>query len=87
LRIAENRLLKRLAREKIVLGSLKPGKSKRWPPIGLIILALEAQQRRDPDRSLRLVIRGATAVEVTVFFQKNKGVDDQSSRFASITST
>ena len=31
LRIAENRLLKRLAREKIVLGSLRPGKSKRWP--------------------------------------------------------
>jgi hypothetical protein len=31
LRIAENRLLKRLAREKIVLGSLKPGKTKRWP--------------------------------------------------------
>ena len=31
LRMIENRLLKRLAKEKIVLGSLKPGKTKRWP--------------------------------------------------------
>jgi hypothetical protein len=30
LRIAENRLLKRVAREKVVLGALKPGKTKRW---------------------------------------------------------
>src|ERR1035437_115225 len=47
LRIAENRLLKRLAREKIVLGSLKPGKTKRWPldeevalTLGLLFRAL-----------------------------------------------
>jgi hypothetical protein len=31
LRMIENRLLKRLAREKIVLGSLRPGKEKAWP--------------------------------------------------------
>lgn len=31
LRMVENRLLKRLAREKIVLGSLRPGKTKMWP--------------------------------------------------------
>ena len=31
LRMVENRLLKRLAKEKIVLGSLKPGKTKKWP--------------------------------------------------------
>jgi hypothetical protein len=31
LRMVENRLLKRLAKEKIVLGSLKPGKTKNWP--------------------------------------------------------
>jgi len=40
LRIAENRLLKRLAREKIVLGSLKPGKTKRWPLDEEVALAL-----------------------------------------------
>lgn len=31
LRMMENRLLKRLAREKIVLGSMRPGKTKKWP--------------------------------------------------------
>jgi hypothetical protein len=31
LRMIENRLLKRLAKEKIVLGSLRPGKEKAWP--------------------------------------------------------
>jgi hypothetical protein len=40
LRIVENRLLKRLAKQKIVLGSLKPGKTKNWPLDEEIALSL-----------------------------------------------
>jgi len=59
LRIAENRLLKRLAREKIVLGSLKPGKSKRWPldeevalTLGLLFRALAPMKNLDRIRQV-----------------------------------
>src|ERR1035441_2663310 len=59
LRIAENRLLKRLAREKIVLGSLKPGKKKRWPldeevalALGLLFRALAPMKNLDRIRQV-----------------------------------
>jgi len=59
LRIAENRLLKRLAREKIVLGSLKPGKSKRWPldeevalTLGLLFRVLAPMKNLDRIRQV-----------------------------------
>ena len=59
LRIAENRLLKRLAREKIVLGSLKPGKMKRWPldeegalTLGLLFRALAPMKNLDRIRQV-----------------------------------
>src|SRR3981081_646782 len=59
LRIAENRLLKRLAREKIVLGSLKPGKSKRWPldeevalTLGLLFRVLAPMRNLDRIRQV-----------------------------------
>ena len=59
LRIAENRLLKRLAREKIVLGSLKPGKTKRWPldeevalTLGLLFRALAPMKNLDRIRQV-----------------------------------
>ena len=59
LRIAENRLLKRLAREKIVLGSLKPGKTKRWPldeelalSLGLLFRALAPMKNLDRIRQV-----------------------------------
>jgi hypothetical protein len=59
LRIAENRLLKRLAREKIVLGSLKPGKAKRWPldeelalTLGLLFRALAPMKNLDRIRQV-----------------------------------
>src|ERR1051326_6155670 len=54
LRMLENKLLKRLAREKIVLGSLKPGKSKTWPlheetslSLGLLFRALAPMKNLD----------------------------------------
>lgn len=59
LRIAENRLLKRLARERIVLGSLKPGKSKRWPldeevalTLGLLFRVLAPMRNLDRIRQV-----------------------------------
>jgi hypothetical protein len=59
LRMMENRLLKRLAREKIVLGSLKPGKSKRWPldeeqalSLGLLFRALAPMRNLDRIREV-----------------------------------
>ena len=59
LRIAENRLLKRLARQKIVLGSLKPGKTKRWPldeevalTLGLLFRALAPMKNLDRIRQV-----------------------------------
>ena len=59
LRIAENRLLKRLAREKIVLGSLKPGKTKTWPldeevtlTLGLLFRALAPMKNLDRIRQV-----------------------------------
>ena len=59
LRIAENRLLKRLAREKIVLGSLKPGKTKRWPmdeetalTLGLLFRVLAPMKNLDRIRQV-----------------------------------
>lgn len=59
LRIAENRLLKRLAREKIVLGSLKPGKTKQWPldeevalTLGLLFRALAPMKNLDRIRQV-----------------------------------
>ncbi|HTQ55553.1 MAG TPA: hypothetical protein VMI94_13890 [Bryobacteraceae bacterium] len=59
LRIAENRLLKRLAREKIVLGSLRPGKTKRWPldeelalTLGLLFRALAPMKNLDRIRQV-----------------------------------
>lgn len=59
LRIAENRLLKRLAREKIVLGSLKLGKTKRWPldeevalTLGLLFRALAPMKNLDRIRQV-----------------------------------
>src|ERR1700694_5798131 len=59
LRIAENRLLKRLAREKIVLGSLKPGKAKRWPldeevalTLGLLFRVLAPMKNLDRIRQV-----------------------------------
>ncbi len=48
LRMIENRLLKRLAREKIVLGSLKPGKTKNWPLDEETALSLGLMFRRSP---------------------------------------
>ena len=58
MRIAENRLLKRLAREKIVLGSLKRGKTKRWPfdveaalALGLLFRALAPMKNLDRIRA------------------------------------
>jgi hypothetical protein len=59
LRIAENRLLKRLARERIVLGSLKPGKMKRWPldeevalTLGLLFRVLAPMKNLDRIRQV-----------------------------------
>jgi hypothetical protein len=59
LRMVENRLLKRLAREKIVLGSLKPGKTKSWPfdeelalSIGLLFRALAPMRNLDRIREV-----------------------------------
>ncbi len=59
LRIAENRILKRLAREKIVLGSLKPGKSKSWPmdeevamTLGLLFRVLAPMRNLDRIRQV-----------------------------------
>ena len=59
LRIIENRLLKRLAREKIVLGSLKPGKTKTWPldeelalSFGLLFRALAPMKNLDRIRQV-----------------------------------
>jgi hypothetical protein len=59
LRIAENRLLKRLAREKIVFGSLKPGKTKRWPldeelalTLGLLFRVLSPMKNLDRIRQV-----------------------------------
>jgi hypothetical protein len=52
-------LLKRLAREKIVLGSLKPGKTKRWPldeevalTLGLLFRALAPMKNLDRIRQV-----------------------------------
>jgi hypothetical protein len=59
LRVAENRLLKRLAREKIVLGSLKPGKAKQWPldeetalTLGLLFRVLAPMRNLDRIRQV-----------------------------------
>jgi hypothetical protein len=59
LRMVENRLLKRLAREKIVLGSLKPGKTKNWPldeelalSLGLLFRALAPMRNLDRIRQV-----------------------------------
>jgi len=59
LRMLENRLLKRLAREKIVLGSLKPGKTKVWPldeemalSLGLLFRALAPMRNLDRIREV-----------------------------------
>ena len=59
LRMVENRLLKRLAKEKIVLGSLKPGKTKKWPldeelalSLGLLFRALAPMRNLDRIRQV-----------------------------------
>jgi len=59
LRIIENRLLKRLARERIVLGSLKPGKAKSWPldeemalSLGLLFRTLAPMKNLDRIRQV-----------------------------------
>jgi hypothetical protein len=59
LRMLENRLLKRLARDRIVLGSLKPGKSKKWPlheesalSLGLLFRALAPMKNLDRIRQV-----------------------------------
>ena len=59
LRMVENRLLKRLAREKIVLGSLKPGKTKNWTldeelalSLGLLFRALAPMRNLDRIREV-----------------------------------
>ena len=59
LRIIENRLLKRLAREKIVLGSIRPGKTKAWPldeelalTLGLLFRALCPMKNLDRIRQV-----------------------------------
>ncbi len=59
LRMIENRLLKRLAKEKIVLGSLKPGKTKKWPldeemalSLGLLFRALAPMKNLDRIRQV-----------------------------------
>jgi hypothetical protein len=59
LRIVENRLLKRLARERIVLGSLKPGKTKNWSldeelalSLGLLFRALAPMRNLDRIRQV-----------------------------------
>lgn len=59
LRMIENRLLKRLAREKIVLGSLRPGKEKSWPVdeelallLGLLFRALAPMRNLDKIRQV-----------------------------------
>jgi hypothetical protein len=59
LRIIENRLLKRLARERIVLGSLRPGKDKGWPLdeesallLGLLFRALAPMRNLDRIRQV-----------------------------------
>jgi hypothetical protein len=59
LRMVENRLLKRLGRERIVLGSLKPGKSKAWPldeelalSLGLLFRALAPMRNLDRIREV-----------------------------------
>ena len=59
LRTVENRLLKRLAKEKIVLGSLKPGKTKKWPldeemalSLGLLFRVLAPMRNLDRIRQV-----------------------------------
>ena len=59
LRMIENRLLKRLAKEKIVLGSLKPGKTKKWPldeemalSLGLLFRVLAPMRNLDRIRQV-----------------------------------
>jgi len=59
LRMVENRLLKRLAKEKIVLGSLKPGKTKKWPldeemalSLGLLFRVLAPMRNLDRIRQV-----------------------------------
>ena len=59
LRMLENRILKRLAREKIVLGSLKPGKTKVWQldeemalSLGLLFRALAPMRNLDRIREV-----------------------------------
>ena len=64
LRTVENRLLKRLAREKIVLGSLKPGKTKKWPLDEEIALSLGLLFRvLAPMRNLDRIRQVADGVE------------------------
>jgi len=59
LRIVENRILKRLARERIVLGSIKPGKTKAWSIdedtallLGLLFRALAPMKNLDRIREV-----------------------------------
>src|SRR5260370_10151731 len=59
LRMIENRLLKRLARENIVLGSMKPGKTKKWPldeaqalVLGLLFRSLAPMRNLDRIREV-----------------------------------
>ena len=59
LRMIENRLLKRLAKERIVLGSLRPGKDKAWPideelalSLGLLFRVLAPMRNLDRIRQV-----------------------------------
>ena len=59
LTMIENRLLKRLGREKIVLGSMKPGKTKKWPldeelalTLGLLFRSLAPMRNIDRIREV-----------------------------------
>ncbi len=64
LRMIENRLLKRLAREKIVLGSLRPGKEKTWPVDEELALLLSLLFRvLAPMRNLDRIRQVADGVE------------------------
>jgi hypothetical protein len=66
LRLVENRILKRLARERIILGAIRPGKAKTWPLdeesallMGLLFRALAPMKNFD---RIREVAEGVEAM-------------------------
>lgn len=71
LRLLENRVLKRLAREKIQLGAMRPGKQKSWPldeetalHLGLLFRTLAPMRNLDRIREVADGIDGMSREEL-----------------------